>query len=211
VAGKIAEDEWLRGIQILLLTAGGLRGDSAECRRLGIRAYLTKPVRHAELQLAIATVLANAPAEADQDATVTRHSLRDAEARRQNVLVAEDNPVNQKVIRGLLERQGYAPHIVGNGVEAVKAVQAQIFDLILMDVQMPEMDGLEATAEIRRLEPQLGRRHKIVAMTANAMNGDREKCLAAGMDDYLSKPVQVSRLNEILMQLPEGVNPRVTV
>jgi CheY-like chemotaxis protein len=172
---------------------------------LGISAYLTKPLRQIELHAAIATVLATQSSNEQPVApTITRHSLRQDQARRRNVLVAEDNPVNQRVIKGLLEREGLSPLIVSNGIEAIDAIQAQTFDLILMDVQMPQMDGLEATAEIRRLEPRLNRRHTIVAMTANAMSGDRERCLQAGMDDYLSKPIQLARLSEILRRMQSG-------
>jgi CheY-like chemotaxis protein/two-component sensor histidine kinase len=205
LAERIAEDTSLKDLKILLLTSGGQRGDSLRCRQLGISAYLTKPLRQIELHAAIATVLATQSSNEQPVApTITRHSLRQDQARRRNVLVAEDNPVNQRVIKGLLEREGLSPLIVSNGIEAIDAIQAQTFDLILMDVQMPQMDGLEATAEIRRLEPRLNRRHTIVAMTANAMSGDRERCLQAGMDDYLSKPIQLARLSEILRRMQSG-------
>ncbi len=205
MAEIVAEDESLRGIKILLLTSGGQRGDSARCRQLGINAYLTKPLRQAELHAAIATVLAN-QAQDLPTAPVTKHSLREDAMRRHSVLVAEDNPVNQRVIKGLVERKGFSTKIVANGIEAVSAVRESFFDLILMDVQMPQMDGLEATVEIRRIEPELGRRHTIVAMTANAMTRDRDRCIDAGMDDYLSKPIQISRLNEILGRLLPAVS-----
>jgi CheY-like chemotaxis protein len=112
--------------------------------------------------------------------------------------VAEDNTVNQRVVRRFIEKQGHIAVVVNNGVKAVQALEEQDFDLVLMDVQMPEMDGFEATAEIRRRELSSGKRHRIIAMTAHAMTGDREKCLEAGMDGYLSKPVGLTQLIEIL-------------
>jgi signal transduction histidine kinase/DNA-binding response OmpR family regulator len=211
LAERIAEDASLQALKILLLTSSGQRGDSSRCRELGVGAYLTKPLRQAELRAAITTVLATQLTAGEPAAPVTRHSLREERARSRNVLVAEDNIVNQKLIKALLERQGFSPRIVSNGLEAVSAIREQHFDLILMDVQMPQMDGLEATVEIRRLEAQLKRRHNIVAMTAHAMSGDRERCLEAGMDDYLSKPIQLARLNEILRQIGTSDSELVSI
>ncbi len=203
LAGHIKQEPSLKDLKILLLTSGGQRGDGARCRQLGINAYLTKPLLQAELHDAVASILSGESSPQKNSPTVTRHSLREAQTWQARVLVAEDNAVNQRVIRGLLERQGVAAHIVSNGIAAVNAVREQDFDLILMDVQMPQMDGLKATSEIRRLERELNRRHhNIVAMTANAMSSDRDKCLAAGMDDYLSKPIQIAKLNDILRRLP---------
>ncbi len=210
LAERIAEDASLKTLKILLLTSGGQRGDGARCRQLGISAYLRKPLRQSELRAAIMAVLATPSSAEVPLAPVTRHSLRKDQARRRNVLVAEDNLVNQKVIKALLERRGFSPRIVSNGLEAITAIREQPFDLILMDVQMPQMDGLAATVEIRRLEAQLKRRHNIVAMTAHAMSGDRERCLEAGMDGYLSKPIELARLNEILCQIEtEDVESRL--
>ena len=206
LAEHISGDKSLTELRILILTSGGQRGDSARCRQLGIAAYLTKPLRQAELHSAIATVLASKSSGEEPAAPITKHSLRETQSQRLSVLVAEDNPVNQRVIKGLLERQGFTARIVSTGLDAVNAVREQTFDLILMDVQMPVMDGLEATAEIRRLEGQLGRRHNIVAMTANAMTGDRERCISAGMNDYLSKPIQVGRLKEILSSMQSATS-----
>jgi signal transduction histidine kinase/CheY-like chemotaxis protein len=168
------------------------------------RLSLAAPPAPLSSMAAVGPVPANRPVESPTVA-VTPRRHPEGEQRRCTVLVAEDNAVNQRVIRGLVERQGLAIQMVSNGLEAVNAIKERFFDLVLMDVQMPEMSGLEATAEIRRLEPELGRRHTIVAMTANAMKGDRELCIDAGMDDYLSKPIQVPRLNEILARLQPPV------
>jgi len=129
-------------------------------------------------------------------APTTRLSLADP-ARNLRILVAEDNPVNQELVRRLLEKQNHTVVMVNNGREAIAAVEQDLFDLVLMDVQMPELDGLEATASIRSLEEKTGRHQRIVAMTAHAMSGDRERCLAAGMDGYVSKPVRSTELMEV--------------
>ena len=122
-----------------------------------------------------------------------RHPLR--------ILLAEDNAVNQKLAMRLLQQMGYRADLAANGIEAVESVQRQAYDVVLMDVQMPELDGLDATRQICSLMPN-GGRPRIVAMTANAMQGDREMCMAAGMDDYLTKPIRVDRLVEALNSVP---------
>jgi signal transduction histidine kinase/CheY-like chemotaxis protein len=183
-----------RETKIILLTSAGQRGDSARCRELGIAGYLTKPVRQSELRAAIAAVLG----ARSKETTVTRHSVREERTRGQHILIAEDNAVNQQVIQRLIERQGHTATVVDSGMKAIEALDAGEFDAVLMDVQMPEMDGFEATAEIRRREQLSGKRHTIIAMTAHAMSGDRERCLGAGMDDYLSKPIGLAQLNAAL-------------
>src|SRR5260370_24011436 len=128
-------------------------------------------------------------------------------ARPLRVLFAEDNPVNQRLITGLLAKQGHRVVVVDNGAAAVQAVRAQAFDLVVMDVQMPEMSGFAATASIRELERGTGRRVPILAMTARAMKGDREECLKAGMDGYLSKPIQSGQLSEAVAAIASGAPP----
>jgi signal transduction histidine kinase/CheY-like chemotaxis protein len=180
------------GATIMMLTSTGQYGDHKRCRELGISAYLTKPVLPAALLDAIAELLRDMP----QPATVlpaapALHASApstSAPARRR-ILLAEDNVVNQRVAVGLLARRGHDVKVVVNGREAVIALEQERFDLVLMDLQMPVMGGLEATAAIRQRELTSGTRTRIVAMTAHAMSGDRERCLAAGMDDYLSKPI----------------------
>jgi CheY-like chemotaxis protein len=152
------------------------------------------------LRAAILAVLGAGVSEGSLSLPITRHSLRE-NRRRLQVLVAEDNIVNQQVARRLLEKRGHVAVLAGNGLEAIKALEQRDFDLVLMDVQMPQMDGFEATATIRNREKTTGRRQRIIAMTAHAMKGDRERCLACGMDGYLAKPIRASELNEALEDL----------
>lgn len=186
---------------LMMLSSAGQRGDAARCRQLGIRAYLSKPVKRAELLEAILRLLAPDTDEAPTQPLVTRHSLRAARPALR-VLLAEDNVVNQRLAVRLLEKHGDLVTVVSNGREAVAAwAAAQTgapFDLILMDVQMPELDGFEATTAIRAQEQATDRRIPIVALTAHAMQGDRERCLAAGMDDFLSKPL-VARTLQVML------------
>ena len=197
LAALVQRDLTLSGLKIILLTSGGQRGDGALCRELSIAGYLTKPIRHRELRDAIARVLCREANGQLGCPPVTRHSLRE-ERPGLRILVAEDNSVNQQLARRLLEKQGHSVVICQNGQEAVRAVEQEEFDVVLMDVQMPEMDGLEATAAIRLAERATGRHQRIVAMTAHAMSGDRERCLAAGMDGYVSKPIRADELMEVV-------------
>jgi CheY-like chemotaxis protein len=194
LAERIKHDPELAGTMIMMLTSGGLRGDVARCRKLGIAAYLIKPVRQSELVEAILTLLGQAPRERAE--VITRHSLREAR-RKLRILLAEDNLVNQTLVVRLLGKAGHNVVVAGNGKEALATLAKAgpgAFDLVLMDVQMPEMDGFEAAAAIRKKERGTGTHLPIVAMTAHAMKGDRERCLAAGMDGYLSKPVKREEL-----------------
>ncbi len=205
LAERMRERPGLSLPTIMMLTSGGQRGDGARCRQLGIAAYLTKPVRQTDLLEAIGLVLANRPAGAGRGRLVTRYSLGAAAQERKttkalNVLLAEDNLVNQQLAVRLLEKQGHTVRVAANGREALAALDATSFDVVLMDVQMPEMSGLEATASIRARERVSGGHLPIIAMTARAMNGDRDACLAAGMDAYIAKPVSPKLLAEAIAQ-----------
>ncbi|MBZ5578166.1 MAG: response regulator [Acidobacteriia bacterium] len=156
-------------------------------------AYLTKPVARSELLHAVLQVLGERSAEVNPSALVTRHSLR-AARRPVDILLAEDNQVNQALAVRLLEKHGYRVQVAGNGIDAVTKFEAGRFDAVLMDVQMPEMDGFEATAAIRKIEKARGGHIPVIAMTAHAMKGDRDRCLAAGMDGYVAKPIHAAEL-----------------
>jgi signal transduction histidine kinase/CheY-like chemotaxis protein len=186
---------------IMMMTSAGHPGDAARCQELGVAAYLLKPIRQSELREAIARVL-GAIAEEGAIPLVTRFCLQHARepAAFLRVLVAEDNPVNQRLAVRLLEKRGHRVEVVANGREVLQALDKQRFDLVLMDVQMPEMDGVEATAAIRKKEKGSGWHTPIVALTANAMKGDREKYLANGMDGYLAKPIRPLELDELLVR-----------
>jgi PAS domain S-box-containing protein len=183
---------------VIMLTSAGQRGDAARCRELGVAAYLMKPVRRSELRAAILQVVGTLPLEKPQH-VITRHSLREAKVSRPAcILLVEDNPVNQKYAARLLEGGGYRVIWARNGLEALEAVQSQTPDAILMDLEMPEMDGYQATKAIREREAKNGGRIPIIALTAHAIAGVREQCLAAGMDGYVSKPINARELLETL-------------
>jgi CheY-like chemotaxis protein len=212
VAEEIKKDPELVGATLLMLTSGGQQGDGARCRELGIAAYLMKPVSQTELLDAILAVMGMASDGPDPDRpqVVTRHSLREGR-RRLRILVAEDNKVNQVVAARLLEKRGHSVVIVENGTEALAALEASRsggFDLLLMDVQMPGMDGFQATRIIRGKEKSSGTRLPIIAMTAHAMKGDEERCLAAGMDGYVSKPFQAEEVFAMIDRVLSSDNER---
>jgi PAS domain S-box-containing protein len=197
----------LSAATIMMLTSAGRRGDAARCEELGIAAYLMKPVRQSELREAITRILGAHGQEVSQR-LITRYSLGDTRSpsARLRLLVAEDNLVNQKLVARLLEKRGHSVTGVSNGREALDALDHGTFDLVLMDVQMPEMDGFEATGELRKREKGTNSHMPVIALTAHAMKGDRERCLAAGMDGYLSKPIRAPELDAIL----ENYKPRQT-
>jgi signal transduction histidine kinase/CheY-like chemotaxis protein len=192
LAQAIRRDPAIPAPAMVLLASVRRCGDADRCRELGVSSYLSKPVTRTELRDALCRVLGGAAAEAE------RRTLPEA-ARRLRVLLAEDNPVNQRVATRLLEKKGHAVTLAGNGVAAVATFRRGEFDLVLMDVQMPEMDGLEATRQIRAGES--GDRVPIIALTAYAMKSDEERCHQAGMNGYLSKPISAARLNELIERL----------
>ncbi|HET6929461.1 MAG TPA: response regulator [Candidatus Acidoferrum sp.] len=193
VAQEIARDRDLSGTRIILFTSSGARGDAARCRDLGIRAYLNKPIKRSDLLDAIKIVMGLANHHPERASLITQHSLVE-NRRRLRILVAEDNPVNQLLAVRLLEKRGHTVSLAATGKDAVSALKQQHFDVILMDVQMPEMDGLTATKVIRESEQETQKHTPIIAMTAHAMVGDKERCLSAGMDGYVSKPLQPADL-----------------
>jgi signal transduction histidine kinase/DNA-binding response OmpR family regulator/ligand-binding sensor domain-containing protein len=198
---EIRKHPALSGSTILMLTSGGQPGDAARCRELGLAAHLTKPVGRAELRDAVLRVVGTNPTK-EKPSLVTPHSLRE-EGRPLRILLAEDNIVNQKLASRLLEKHGHNVVIAANGRQALQRLENEEFDLVLMDVQMPEMDGFETTAMIRKMEEATGAHLPIVAMTAHAMQGDKERCLAAGMDGYLSKPLNVNELLVVVQAVLE--------
>jgi PAS domain S-box-containing protein len=187
VAARVKKDPSLRHAAVILLTSAGKREDLSRAKALGVAAALAKPVKQSELWDAIVTAL-HVPVHAKTRPSVLRESALSA-SRALRILVAEDNPVNQQLALHLLERRGHSTVVAENGREALSAIEKHKFDLVLMDVQMPEMGGLEATRAIRQKEQSKGGHLPIVAMTAHAMQGDRERCLEAGMDGYLAKPL----------------------
>src|SRR5579863_3215419 len=176
-----------------MLTSAGLRGDAARCRELGIQAYLPKPVRRADLLQSIRMLLSAQTAVVGDLPLLTTHALREYRSRLR-ILLAEDNRVNQMLAVRILEKRGHTVVVAEDGRRALEALGKQPFDLILMDMQMPELGGVEAARVIREREKSTGEHIPIIALTANAMAGDREHCLNAGMDDYVSKPIQVKEL-----------------
>ncbi len=184
---------------IMMLTSAGHRGDAARCQELGVAAYLLKPIRQSELREAIARVL-GAREQKGAIPLINRYSLQDARESSASlrVLLVEDNRVNQRLATRLLEKRGHSVSLASDGREALVVLEKESFDLVLMDLQMPEMDGFEATTAIRKNERGTGNHLPIVALTAHAMKGDREKCLAAGMDGYLTKPIRPHELDELL-------------
>jgi signal transduction histidine kinase/CheY-like chemotaxis protein/HPt (histidine-containing phosphotransfer) domain-containing protein len=197
---------------IMLLTSSGMRGDATRCREKGISAYLSKPIKQFSLLDAIMTVLGTVEPEGVEAPLVTQHTLRET-LRPLRILLAEDNAVNRRIAVGVLEKRGHSVVSVVNGIEALAALEGERerpFDLVLMDVQMPEMDGIEATVRIREKEMLSGGHIPIIALTAHAMKGDREGCLKAGMDGYVSKPLKtedlLAALEEAMTNRPETVS-----
>ena len=200
VAEQLKRDPGLSST-IMMLTSSNRSGDKARCHDLGIACYLVKPVTQSELRGAILTALfSRAPAE-EHPRPVAPAVPDAARSRSLRILLAEDNLVNQLVAVRMLEKRGYTVELASNGLEALASLERTSFDLVLMDVQMPEMGGFEATAAIREKEKKTGRHMPIVALTAHALNDDRDRCLAAGMDAYVSKPFLAHELFETIERL----------
>ncbi len=202
LAERVQQSPELAGTTLVMLTSGGQPGDVARCRQLGIAAYLMKPIKQSDLLRAIASALrlvqqrGPEPGPAPAPPREAQRSL--------HLLLAEDNLVNQRLAVRVLEKRGHSVVVAGNGKEALVALEKEAFDLVLMDVEMPEMGGFETTAAIRAIEKKAGGHLPIVAMTAHALKGDRERCLAAGMDGYVSKPIQARELWQVLAELVPG-------
>ena len=198
LARRIKADPALAALRLVLLTSLGERGQGELACEIGVAAYLTKPVRQQQLHQCLGTVMGRQTLK-HAESLITRHTLAEARTRaRLPILLAEDNAINQKVVVQMLKKLGYRVDVAADGGEALAAIAKIDYHLILMDCQMPEIDGFEATAAIRRMERSTGKRIPIIALTANAMHGDREHCLEAGMDDFLSKPVKLDELAKAL-------------
>jgi len=202
LAERIQKHPDLFGATIMMLTSSGHLGDAARCRELGISAYLFKPIRPAELLDAIRQVLQKDSSTVPAGFTA-RYARREGLNRR-SVLLVEDNAVNQLLALQLLKKQGCRVTVAGDGRAALLALEAESFDIVLMDIQMPEMDGFEATAIIREKEKLTGDHIPIIAMTAHALKGDEERCFAAGMDGYIDKPIRTTRLFNTMERLIGG-------
>jgi CheY-like chemotaxis protein/HPt (histidine-containing phosphotransfer) domain-containing protein len=205
LAETIKSDPELAATGLVMMTSVGARGDAARMEKVGFAAYLVKPVRQSHFYDCLAAVVGPEGREGGgvggegAGRIITRHTLAERARRRARILLAEDNLVNQKVAIKALEKLGYSADTANDGAQALQAVREKRYDLILMDVQMPVMDGLEATRQIR--DPHSGSLNPavtIVALTAHAMAGDKERCLNMGMDDYLAKPIKAAELQEVI-------------
>ncbi|MBI5936045.1 MAG: response regulator [Chloroflexi bacterium] len=207
-ARAIKADPLVRDVKIIILTSMGQRGDVSRLEALGCSGYLLKPVKQQMLYDALVTVLGQ---EAQQGSVplVTRHLLNEQRRFGQRLLLAEDNPINQKLAVTLLQKAGYAVDAVEDGLQAIQKIKTENYNAVLMDVQMPELDGLDATRQIREWERGQGSHIPIIAMTAHAMQGDRERCLDSGMDDYISKPLEPKVLFNVLDRWARGADELV--
>lgn len=210
LGAAIKAEPLLKRTALIAITAIGRRGEVPALRKIGYSGYLTKPFRQGQLRAIVQEITArDTDAETDADTILTRHTLAEKRKQRLRILIAEDNPVNQKIAVKILEKYGYRSDAVANGLEALKALETIPYDLVLMDVQMPELSGLQAARFIRdNASAVMNHAVPIIAITAHAMNGDREKCLEAGMNGYVTKPIQAKELIEAieLQLLSTGVN-----
>ena len=217
----IKDDPALRDTVLVMMTSIGTRGDADRFEKAGFAVYLTKPVKRSQLFNCLMTAIGRKPSDQTlPNKIITRHTVAEKSKQKMRILLAEDNIINQKVALKVLEKLGYRADVVANGLEALKALEMIHYDMVLMDVQMPEMDGLEATAEIRKREELIAQKKDadfsdelsalsfqhsarskhipIIAMTAHAMEGDRDMCLKVGMDDYLTKPIRPGKFGETI-------------
>jgi len=206
----IKEDKKLKDISLIMLTSLGQRGDGARMQEIGFSAYLSKPIKQSQLYDCLIMVIGSRKLKSKKpkQSMLTKHSLNENTNNNEKIrlLLAEDNIINQKVAVRHLEKAGFRVDVVDNGREAVNALESVNYDLVLMDIQMPEMDGLEAAGKVRASNEVLNPRIPIIAMTAHAMKGDRENCLAAGMDDYVSKPINADELLQTIARQLAAVN-----
>ncbi len=202
-AERVRKIKELKSVKIIIMPSAGLRGDIEQSVKLGISAYLIKPVVVSELEEAILMILDET--QGGTHKLITQHSIRENK-QRLNILLAEDEIVNQKIASKILEMHGHSVTIAGDGITAVEKYMSGAFDMILMDVQMPEMDGTEATVKIRQHEKETGKHIPIVAMTALAMKGDRDKCFECGMDEYISKPIEMEELFKTINKIFANLN-----
>jgi CheY-like chemotaxis protein len=215
VAERITGNPRLKGVTLLMLSSGDQGNIEARCRQTGVTLYLRKPITRSELWDAMVSALGRPPVpEVQTDRTVRgndvyslQQRLKMTPQRQLRILLAEDNIVNQRLVVRLLEKHGHSIMVASTGREVLTALAQQPVDLVLMDVQMPDMDGLEATAVIREQERQHGGHLPIIALTAHAMKGDQERCLASGMDDYISKPINAQALSAVIFRVLNGAVP----
>lgn len=209
LAQTIKQDPEIGSLKLLLLTSAVQNGDAKLAQEAGVDAYLTKPISFSCLSECLAVLMGEAPKADSSRSLLTHHTLAELKMQqRLRVLVADDNHINQKVTASLLENMGHRADVVGNGKEAIEAFRIVPYDVILMDVQMPEMDGFEASRQIRALEEKKGRHTPVIAITAYARNEDRENCIAAGMDDYVSKPIKPQELKAAIARRVTGARTK---
>jgi two-component system, sensor histidine kinase and response regulator len=200
LAQQIGKNPDYSAAVVLMVASTGIRGDAARCRDLGIAAYLTKPIRESDLFDAILIALGNTPGEKPARSLITRHSVRENQ-RSLRILLAEENKMSQVLALRILEKRGHQVTLTENGKQTLAALEQDSYDVVLMDVQMPEMRGFEVTTAIRERERKTGAHLPIIAMAAPSPDGDREKCLQAGIDHYLAKPLDVDSLLQTISQL----------
>jgi len=209
LAQEIKQNPNLAKSTIIMLNSAKTKGDASPWQKLGVSAFITKPIRQSDLLNAIMHILGNAPEESVSEISSAKPSPSEP-CPAYRILVAEDNLINQKVVCHMLEKKGHQVTSAHNGEEALEALEKRLFDVILMDVQMPKMDGFEATAAIRKKEIESSSHIPIVALTARAMKGDRERCLEGGMDDYVSKPIKPEELFATINRVIKKESPKTS-